>query len=451
MHSVDVDLSGARILLVDDTQANLDVLCALLEAEGCKIFMAPEGGTALRIAERVAPDLILLDVMMPGLDGFEVCRRLKQEDSTREIPVVFITADDKTEGMVNGFVAGGVDYIAKPFRNEEVLMRVHTHLRIARLTRQLADNNEQLARQNRELEEQIARRKALSGRLSKITEGEAQRWGLVDFAVNSPTMERIIEEVQVLQEKASVSVLIAGERGTGKELVARAIHFGSSRSEGAFVPVHCGDLPREVVESMEQRTRALSLLFGHVQGAFAAAEVDRDGYFQMAHEGTIFLDEIGRVPLPLQSQLLRVLKSGEVRRIGERDGRPVDVRVLAATSLDLEEQVRCGEFRQDFYDYLAQSIIEVPPLRQRREDIALLAQHFARLFMKEMGQEAPALSEQVIEALRDYSFPGNVRELKNMVERALIESGGGEIRVEHLHLLSETVGVEVGMDGWVGS
>ena len=423
-----LDLQGAKILLVDDQPANLDVLCELLEAEGCKVSMAPNGQLALKLAPQVLPDLILLDVMMPGMDGYEVCRRLKQLPETREIPVIFITAQDQTESVVAGFAAGSVDYIPKPFRDQEVRVRVQTHLRLSRLSREIVLKNEELTEKNRQLAEEIAQRKVLKGQLSMISEREIERWGLKGFVGQSPTFQRIFKEIRLLQESTATSVLITGESGTGKELVARAIHFGSPRCEGPFVPVNCAAIPGELVES---------LLFGHVRGAFTGADSDRIGYFQMAHGGTLFLDEIGEMPLELQAKLLRVLEDGEVRRIGEREGKKVEVRVLAATNVELADRIKKGVFRQDLYFRLARYLVAVPPLRQRQEDIPLLAQHFLQLFAKEMGREVPELSAEVSEALKAYSFPGNVRELKNIIERALIESGGGVLRAHHLHFLPE--------------
>ena len=426
-----LDLHGARILLVDDQPANLDVLCELLEAEGYKISMAPNGEIALKIATRAetVPDLILLDVMMPGMDGYEVCRRLKQDEKTREIPVIFITARDLTEGVLEGFKVGGVDYITKPFRDEEVLVRVETHLRNNRLSRELAEKNEELAEKNRALEEEMAQRKALKGQLSMISEREAESWGLEGFVGESPTIQRIFEEIRLMQDNPGTSVLISGESGTGKELIARAIHFGGARGEGSFVPVNCAAIPTELVESM---------LFGHVRGAFTGADSERTGYFEMAHEGTLFLDEIGDMPLELQGKLLRVLEDGEVWRIGSEEGRRVDVRVLAATNVDLQQRIQDGAFRQDLYFRLARFTVAAPSLRERREDIPLLARHFVQLFSAEMGREAPDLGSEVLEKLEVYAFPGNVRELKNLIERALIESGGVEIQSRHLHFLPGT-------------
>ena len=418
---------SADILLIDDTPANLDILCELLEAEGHIISMAPNGSIGLQVATRSRPDLILLDILMPGMDGFEVCRQLKQDPELAHISVIFITGQDSAESAVTGFQTGGVDYITKPFRAEEVLARVNTHLHMNRLNRKLEQKNAELRQKNLELEESIGQRKTLKGQLSLISEREAERWGLQDFIGQSATIKSILKNIRLMQENIAPSVLITGESGTGKELIARAIHFGSKRGQGPFIPVNCAAVPDELVES---------LLFGHVKGTFTGAEADREGYFQMAHEGTLFLDEIGEMPLDLQAKLLRVLEDGEVWRIGEKEGCKVDVRVLAATNQDLQRNIRDGSFRQDLYFRIARFTVMAPPLRERREDIPLLAQHFLGLFAAEMGCDMPGLSADVIEMLKAYDFPGNVRELKNIIERAIIESGGQLIRPFQLYFLS---------------
>jgi DNA-binding NtrC family response regulator len=417
----------SSILLVDDTPANLHLLCELLEARGYNVSIALSGQAALEIAREAAPDLILLDVMMPGMDGYEVCRRLKAEGRTRSIPVIFVTARDLIEGVVEGFAVGGVDYIAKPFQEREVLARVQTHLRLNYLGRQLERQNQVLQEKVEELERAMAQRQALRGQLSLLSERETRRWGLEGFVGKSPTLRRIFDEIRLMQENAATTVLIQGESGTGKELIARAIHFGGPRKEGPFVPVNCAAFPGELVES---------LLFGHLKGAFTGAHEDRAGYFEMAHEGTLFLDEIGEMPLELQAKLLRVLEDGQVQRVGERKARRVEVRVLAATNADLPRLIQEGRFRQDLYFRLARFAVQAPPLRQRREDIPLLAGHFLRLFAREMGREDPGISPQALEMLCGYSFPGNVRELKNIIERALIESRGNPVQAHHLHFMA---------------
>ena len=332
-------------------------------------------------------------------------------------------------GVMEGFRAGAVDYVTKPFRAEEVLVRVQTQLRVNQLARELADRNAELVEKNRILEEEIAQRKALKGQLSIISELEAERWGLEGFIGESATIQAILKDIRLLQGSAATSVLIVGESGTGKELVARAIHYGSSRATGSFVPLNCAAIPGELVES---------LLFGHVRGAFTGADADRVGYFEAANGGTIFLDEIGDMPPDLQAKLLRVLEDGEIRPVGGADVRTVDVRVVAATNVDLESRISAGAFRQDLYFRLARFTVAVPPIRERRDDIPLLARHFLQLVAADMGREAPKLSAEILDELSSYSFPGNVRELKNIIERALIESdGAAEILSAHLHFFKE--------------
>lgn len=418
-----------RLLLVDDNPTNLNVLCELLETRGYNISIALSGRQALEIAAASPPDLVLLDVMMPEIDGYEVCRRLKANAATREIPVVFITAKDLEEGVVQGFEAGGVDYITKPFYEREVIARVETHLRVNQLSRQLAQQNALLQDKIEELEQSTAQRQALKGQLSLISEREAAHWGLEGFVGQSPTIRRIFDEIRLMQENAATTVLINGESGTGKELIARAVHFGSARRDGPFVPVNCAAFPGELVES---------LLFGHLKGAFTGAHEDRMGYYEMADGGTLFLDEIGEMPLELQAKLLRVLEDGKVQRVGAQGGRQVDVRVVAATNVDLQRQIQKGIFRQDLYYRLARFTVTAPPLRERQDDIPLLAQHFLQIFSREMGRESPGLSEQAQATLCTHAFPGNVRELKNIIERGLIESRGGQVEPHHLHFAAPT-------------
>jgi DNA-binding NtrC family response regulator len=418
--------SGEKILLVDDIPANLAVLTAALEPEGYEILAAPNGLTALKVAARAQPDLILLDVMMPELNGMETCRRLKQDEATRDIPVIFITARSEMESVVDGFRAGGVDYVIKPFQAEEVLSRVATHLRINRLARELMEKN-------RVLEAEIARRReaetALQQADEKLTvfsELEASRGNLAGLIGDSRHIAKIVADIQRLHQFANTTVLITGESGTGKELIARAIHFGSLRAKAPFVPINCVAIPSELAESM---------LFGHVKGAFTGATADRKGCFELAHGGTLFLDEIGDMPAAIQVKLLRVLEDGQVTPLGAAQPKKVDVRVIAATNADLDARIASGVFRQDLYFRLARYAVVSPPLRERSEDVPVLAVHFLRTFAAEMGRKAPPLSPAAMTLLQTYEFPGNVRELKNIIERALIESGGEIIEPEHLHLL----------------
>jgi DNA-binding NtrC family response regulator len=416
-----------RILLVDDVPENLAVLIAALEPEGYELLTASDGATALKIAEKAAPDLILLDVMMPGLNGLETCRELKRRGGSQETPVIFLTARAEVEGVLEGFKAGGVDYIVKPFQTEEVLSRINTHLRIGRLTSELRTRN-------RELSEEIKRRervetdlRAAGHKLEVFSDLEASRGNIGGFIGDSRSARKTTEEIRRLNHFANTSVLILGESGTGKELVARAIHFGSARARAPFVPINCVAIPSELAES---------ILFGHVKGAFTGATSDRKGCFGMADGGTLFLDEIGDMPVALQVKLLRVLEDGLVTPVGASEARKVDVRVIAATNADLESRIAAGAFRQDLYFRLARYTISTTPLRDRTEDIPLLAAHFLRGFAAEMGQAPAELTSAAALALQRYAFPGNIRELKNIIERAVIESDGGAILPEHLALSS---------------
>ena len=415
----------ATILIVDDVPANRNLLAQTLEPHGCELLLAPDGETALDLARRARPDLILLDVMMPGLNGYETCRRLKANEATRHIPIIFITAQHETPSVIEGFRAGGVDYITKPFQMEEVLVRVETHLKISRLTRALQQKNA-------ELEAEMARREKAEDalatadeRLSLLSSREAERWGVAGMLGQTGPFAKIVEGIRKAQQAGTLSVLITGESGTGKELIARAIHSGGARAKGPFIPVNCSAVPRDLAES---------LFFGHMKGAFSGAQTDQKGYFELAHGGTLFLDEVGEMPAALQPKLLRVLEDGRITPLGATKEKQVDVRVVAASNVDFQKRIPAGEFRQDLYFRLARFTVVAPPLRERREDIPLLAAHFLKLFAAEMGVKTPALEAGALAALMNHSFPGNVRELKNVIEGALIESGGKEIHSAHLKL-----------------
>lgn len=414
-----------KILLVDDVPANLSVLTASLEPAGYEILAVPNGTTALKVAAKAQPSLILLDIMMPTIDGLETCRRLKQDESTRDIPVIFITARDETKSLVAGFQAGGVDYIIKPFHAEEVVSRVATHLQISRLTRELQKKNSELkAEMERRSHAETALKNA-DEKLSVLSNLEASRWNLAGLIGGSRVVQKIIEDIHRLHQFANTSVLITGESGTGKELIARAIHFESPRAKAPFIPVNCVAIPGELAESM---------LFGHVKGAFTGATADRKGYFELAHGGAIFLDEIGDMPVSLQVKLLRVLEDGFVTPVGAAEAIKVDVRVIAATNADMGLRIAAGSFRQDLYFRLARYTVFTPPLRERLEDVPVLVAHFLNLFATEMGMKPPPISKEALAVLTRYEYPGNVRELKNIIERALIDSGTETIERGHLHL-----------------
>jgi DNA-binding NtrC family response regulator len=418
-------MNPAKVLIVDDNPANIRVLTETLEPEGYEIFAASNAEQTLRLATKVLPDLILLDVVMPGRDGFSICQALKAGETTREIPVLFVTAKQETESILRGFKVGALDYISKPFQAEEVVVRVKTHLKLNHLTREIKERNRQLEAEiaKRQIAEED--RRAAHERLSTLSAREEARWGLKGFVGRSPLIRKILADIKRLHQFSNTNVLVTGESGTGKELVARAIHFGSARAQAPFVPVNCVAIPAELAESV---------FFGHLKGSFTGATADRKGFFDLADGGTLFLDEIGDMPPALQAKLLRVLEDGEVTAVGATKSKRVDVRIVAATNADLAAKISSGDFRQDLFFRLARYTVETPPLRDHPKDIPLLAEHFLSLFATEMGMTPPVWTPEALCVLEEYTFPGNVRELKNIIERTLIECGGKPIQPEHIRL-----------------
>ena len=423
-------MSAGTLLIVDDMPANIAVLVESLEQHGFEALVARDGESALEQAGYARPDLILLDVMMPGMDGFETCRRLKASAETREIPVIFMTALDETGDKVRGFTAGAVDYVTKPFQQEEVMARVRTHLALCRLRRGLAEANARL-------EERVAERTAeLAAALDEVEELknqlEAENVYLREQIKLEHDFDEIVGESEPLKKtlrkveqvaSTDATVLIRGETGTGKELIARAVHDLSPRKGRPIVKVNCAALPPTLIESE---------LFGHEKGSFTGALSQKKGRFELAHHGTIFLDEIGDLGLELQAKLLRVLQEGELERVGGDRTIRVDVRVIAATHRDLEALVREGDFREDLYYRLNVFPVEMPPLRGRPGDIPLLVGHFARKYAKKFGRAMGPIPRAMMAAFEKYPWPGNVRELENVVERAVILSGDSPIRIEDL-------------------
>ena len=357
------------LLIVDDIPTNLKVLADYLVEAGFEILVATDGEGALERLKHVQPDLIFLDVMMPGIEGFETCRRLKANEATWDIPVIFMTALTEAEDKVRGFEAGGVDYVTKPIHQEEVLARVNTHLTLHRLQVHL---EEAVAERTVELQEALSEVEALKNRLQDenvyLQEEIKQSHNFEEIITQNKAMKDLLDQVaQVAPTDATV--LILGETGTGKELLARAVHNTSARKDRTLVKVNCAALPVNLIESE---------LFGHEKGAFTGAENRKIGRFELADGGTVFLDEIGDLPLELQAKLLRVLQEGEFGRLGSSETLTVDVRVITATNRDLEEEVKEGTFREDLYYRLNVFPIQSPPLRHRKDDIPPLVSHFVQ-------------------------------------------------------------------------
>ncbi|HEY5974972.1 MAG TPA: sigma-54 dependent transcriptional regulator [Geobacteraceae bacterium] len=367
-----------KILIVDDELSMREFLAILLEREGYRTQMAEDAETALRLLDQNSYDLVISDVNMPGLDGIALLERIKAQ--APDTAVLMITAFSAASQAVEAMKLGAYDYLAKPFKVEEIKVLVRNAL-----------EKRSLQRENVLLRKQIQEKFSFSGLIGK---------------------SKKMHDVFTLIEKVAAStanVLIFGESGTGKELVAKAIHYNSPRREKSFVAVNCGAIPETLMESE---------LFGHKRGAFTGAVADRPGLFEQADGGTLFLDEIGEIPLLLQAKLLRVLQEREVRRIGAGEDRRVDVRIVAASNRDLEEQVKEGLFREDLYYRLNVVQIDLPSLRERPEDIPLLIEHF---YKKLTGRDPVSgfIDPETLKLLLLYPFPGNVRELENLVERAL--------------------------------
>jgi DNA-binding NtrC family response regulator len=421
-------MTAPKILIIDDDRDNIRVLTETLEPHGYEIFLASKADKGIELAGTIQPDVILLDVVMPGKSGFVVCEILKKGAKTKDIPIVFLTSKQETESIVRGFEIGAVDYITKPLRIAEALARLKTHSDNSRMAREIKERNDQL-------EAEIERRRiaendkrAAEKRLLTFSSQESSRWGVQGLIGSSPEARQIRSEIERLQSFPAISVLVTGESGTGKELVAKAIHYGSARKDGPFYAVNCAAIPAELTESV---------FFGHKKGAFTGATSDRKGCFELADGGTLFLDEIGDMDILLQSKLLRVLEDGEFVPVGGAESKQVDTRIVTATNADLSAKITAGKFRQDLYFRLARYVIKTVALRNRPSDIPLMTEHFLSTLASEMGMAPRKISAEAQSLLNTYTFPGNVRDLRNIIERALIESTGKPINPEHIYLMPE--------------
>lgn len=414
----------ARILVVDDVSANLNLLTEILEAEGYEVLAAPSGATALSIVDDVSVDLILLDIMMPDMTGIETCKHLVQK-LTQPPPIIFISGGSLQELLGEAFDAGGADYITKPFRNIEVIARIRNQLTLSRLQNELRQRNQDLEAemtQRRQAEEALS---VANETLSFISRQEAQQWGLPAFIGRSAQFSRISKQIKQLQGFVQTNVMVLGESGSGKELIARALHYGSDIKNQPFIAINCSAIPEQLAEAE---------FFGSVKGAYTGANNDRKGFFEMADGGTLFLDEVGDLPLPMQAKLLRALEDGSFYPLGGNRVKSVKVRIISATNNDLESKMREKLFREDLYFRLAQFTLHTPPLRERLSDIPELAAYFIHSFARQMKITEPRLSEGALGKLQKYSYPGNIRELRNIIERAIILANQGLIEDHHVQL-----------------
>jgi len=415
------------ILVVDDTLTNIKLLLDVLGREGYRVLVARNGESGLEQARYARPTVILLDVMMPGMDGLETCRRLKADPTLKDIPIIFMTALGDLEDKVKGFSVGGSDYIVKPFQNEEVLARVRTHVQLRQLQLDAIDTNlrleKRVAERTQELKSALDEVERLKTRLEQentyLQQEISEHTHHHEIIGNSPALRAVLANVDMVAD-ASTSVLIHGETGTGKELIARALHERGRRRARPMVKLNCSAISAGLVESE---------LFGHMKGAFTGASDRRVGRFELANGGTIFLDEISELPLETQTKLLRVLQEGEFEPVGSSKTVKVDVRVIAATNRDLQKDIAAGRFRADLFYRLNVFPISVPALRDRPEDIPVLAQHFLERFARKFGKALKRIDPESLRRLQEYSWPGNIRDLQNTIERAAILSSGDCLQV----------------------
>lgn len=404
---------GSTILIVDDTPSNLSVLFDYLNESGFKVLVAEDGETALEQVQHVHPDLILLDVMMEGIDGYETCRRLKAKESTSEIPVIFLTALSETHDKVLGFQVGGVDYITKPLQHEEVLARVQAHLTIQRLQRSLKE-------QNSRLQQEIDAHHRSKATVRYLNKELKDRESAHEIIGKSSIMIELLDRAKRVAATES-TVLIEGETGSGKEVLAHYIHHQSERSDRPFVKIDCTSIRKEGADRE---------LFGVEKGAFNEDTPQTMGRFELADGGTVFLDEISELPLPVQGKILRVLQDQEFERVGGTITQYIDIRIIAATQCDLNRMIEAKSFREDLYYRLNVFPLRVPPLRQRKEDIRALVEYFFDKHMVKLGNRVTEIDDKTMEQMEDYDWPGNIRELENTIERALILSAGPKLEID---------------------
>jgi DNA-binding NtrC family response regulator len=381
-----------RILVVEDEEKLRRVIELQLVSAGFEVDQAGTAEEGLKLADRA--DLILTDLRLPGMDGLELIRAIRRQNAAT--PIVVITAFGTVESAVEAMKAGAFDFLPKPFSMDHLMAVVHKALEV----RSLRD-------ENRKLREELVR-----------------RYSFENIVGRSPAMQEIFATIERVAPTRA-TVLIAGESGTGKDLIARAIHYQSPRRDRPFVKINCTAIPENLMESE---------LFGYEKGAFTGAVTSKPGRFELADTGTVFLDEIGDVPPNIQVKLLRVLQEREFERLGSNRTRQIDVRVIAATNADLRAALEQGAFREDLYYRLNVVPINVPPLRERKEDIPALAEHFLRKYAAEFSSPVKAISDEALQVLLGHHWPGNVRELENVIERSLVLCSGEILEAADIRL-----------------
>jgi Response regulator containing CheY-like receiver, AAA-type ATPase, and DNA-binding domains len=406
----------SRILVVDDEESIREFLEIMLKKEGYEVTLAEDGQKAKDLLTKKSFDMIISDLQMPHVTGIELLKHVK--DSYPDTVFMLITAFGTTETAVEAMKMGAYDYLTKPFKIDEVRMNIQNALR-----------SKNLEVENRTLKKELVK-----------------EYSFQNMVGNSAPMHAIYDMVKRVSQTPT-NVLITGESGTGKEVVAKAIHYNGPLKDRPFVTVNCGAIPENLMESE---------MFGHKKGSFTGAVADKVGLFEVADGGTLFLDEVGELPLTIQVKLLRAIQERVIRRVGATDDMKVDVRIIAATNRNLEEMVAKGGFRQDLFYRLNVINIRTPSLRERRDDVPLLANHFLKKYNERLNKAIGAISTEAMEILKKYDYPGNVRELENMIERTVALEGGATILPESLPPMVNTPSgrkmassneIEIGDDG----
>lgn len=406
----------ARLLVVDDEESIREFLEIMLKKEGYEVTLAEDGSKAKDLLAKKSFDMIISDLQMPNMTGIELLKHVKE--SYPETVFMMITAFGTTETAVEAMKMGAYDYLTKPFKIDEVRLNIQNALRS----------------KNLEVENKVLKKELV------------KEYSFQSIVGNSQPMHQIFDLIKRVSQ-APTNVLITGESGTGKEVVAKAIHYNGPLKDKPFVTINCGAIPENLMESE---------MFGHKKGSFTGAVVDKAGLFEVADGGTLFLDEVGELPITIQVKLLRAIQERVIRRVGATEDQKVDVRIIAATNRNLEEMVQKGGFRQDLFYRLNVINIKTPSLRERREDIPLLANHFLKKYNERLNKNISGISQEAMEILKGYDYPGNVRELENLIERTVALEAGATILPESLPPMVNTTSgrkmassneIEVGPEG----
>lgn len=386
-----------KILILDDEERITEKLKYHLEKSGYQVDTANFPNQAYKLLSNKVFDILLLDVILPGANGLEILKKVKE--MLPQLQVIMISGFGDMDMVIDAMRSGAVDFIRKPFQIMDIQLAIERTANLLRLQNKLIKTENQRSLVSRELEQIIEK----------------------DFVGESEGIKRVIKLALKAAQDKDVNVLITGENGTGKEIVARIIHYASPRKKQEFAPVNSSAIPESLLESE---------FFGHVKGSFTDAKNDRTGYFELANDGTLFLDEIGDMPITLQAKLLRAIEEGRIKRVGGNREIPVDVRIISATNRNIQEMISEQKFRMDLYHRINTIIIDIPPLRSRPEDIESLVNHFVTIFARKKKVVQPLVSKAAIRKLQAYSFPGNVRELRNLIERAMILMEGDSLNPE---------------------